>query len=279
MSDSDSSAKIVFSAIKIDTPQSEKPHYYPEKLSIIMEEDPDWVPELSGKAIYRLNKNNENVEFIHYNNIDVPVNTFDQAFHNRHEVEVYLPFGTNYEVLPAFGTGQFHRKFSEEFEIMEMTEIVKIKDSIVLPICQHVIPHKDSRDAVLELYDYPFTMLPLEHSCKAFELGHSPKFVGPCNYMEEGNFKSCSSYQPFEQVTVARMDNTDVTLDRIMSNGTIAHEYKWKDTIFESFNDLKEWAEENKLQFEVIWSPISQPVSFLDKVVGRLKVTYPHEKV
>jgi hypothetical protein len=253
---------------------------YPERIVIIMEGDPDWVTELSGLAIYRSNHPDAPNDYLQHNEISVPVSTYDPYSHNRYEVEVYVPFGVNYEVMPYFGTKNFPKRYSEVAVIVGMEEFIVIKEAISIPMCSHFIPHKNSEDAELELYDYPYTILPLEHSCTATELGHSPKYVGQCNFVASGKLSDCSAYKPFEDVVVAKVGPTEVVLSRKIHNGDIISEYKInEDLMFYTFAEVKKYAEEENLTFELIWSPISKPVTFLDKIVGRLEVTYPHEKV
>lgn len=263
-----------------DVPKKNKKKnsFFAENLREIFEDDPEWDENLSGKAVYRRNFGDPPYTTIEQDGIEIPVDLSSEG-DPRHLIYMYIPFGSDYDFLPGLGTAGFGRKFSEPIEIFPLEEVISFKDIKNLPVCVHLIPSKNVRDGELNLYDYPFTLMPTNHSCSSPELGHSPKSVDLCPHATKGTFEECSSYKAFEPVELGTLDGTTIVLSRTFVGYEHVHEYNCGEMSFSSFSELSQWAKDNDQKIEITWSPLAAPVPFFETVIGRLEVTYPRATV
>ena len=235
--------------------------YHIENIALLYEGDPGWDEKFENKLVTGSNIDPENE---HYDEEKPP-----------YWAELHV--GRNIDIVElredtALGMGAPPRRMMGHYSVHEAKDFCTAYiETPNEPVCKNLIVSLKNPDPALELYDRPFTMLPLRDSCISRDLGGSAKKPTDCGYSNYGNFSECSAYEPFEEVTIGKIDNTEVKLMR-MYKGNV---YQYCDKTFETYREIKNYCKDNNLQFELTYNPIQKTnVEFFPNVVKRLERTY-----
>lgn len=151
----------------------------------------------------------------------------------------------------------------EDFTI----EIKAIKEE---PSCKWLVPRLYKSDAPLELYDRPFTSMPIEDTCINPALGNSAHRPGKCRIEIEVDLPSCDAYDEVEELQVGVVSEVPVTVKRT----TINNIYKIEDKEFKSYEDMLAWCKDNSKDFELTYRPDTSDKAFSDQIKQRFGVFY-----
>lgn len=232
------------------------------ELEVLFPEDEGWTEEFSGKLI--ADSNREDAE------------DYDSDQPSFHGV-AYVPPEIDLFVLHEELVGHGKFKFPEGVSV---NDLQKYCTSYALypkvPVCKNLVVGMNNMDPAIDLYDRPYTMLPLEDSCIAKELGHSPKLSAPCAFAETGNFPLCSAYEAWEPTVIGTIGDVDIVLDRTSKGNT----YTYNEMTFSTYKELLEHCTNWNLTFNLTYDPtIKDPVAFFPAMVERLEIAYgKHEQ-
>jgi len=240
-----------------------------EHLEVFLMGEEGYNIEMAGKVIF--NPNN-----------DPQLNTFDVTLPQNHAL-MYLYEDTHHYVIRPESVYnpdiKMDPKFSfETYQIMSIDPF--LSSHVILenrPVCTHHIPSISSKDPALELYNWPFSLLPAADSCVCPSLGNNPKSAGNCKYAAELDFSGCGFFEEqVEAIIIGTVGNdSEVTLIR----GTIKNEYKLDDYVFHSYNEFLDHISNKGLKFEYTYNPVnSEPVDFFASALGRMNKTYAQVK-
>ncbi len=248
---------ILPATFKIPTEITDKSmSWHIENMEIIFAEDDDWVEELSGKLIA---------------NSNIPGSPdYDESM-PPYWARGYVPANIDIcEVDPAITSGKysFPGGYSEHDLAAFCPQYVVYPD---IQICKSMVASMKDVDPAIELYDRPYTLLPLVDSCISVEMGNTPKTPHRCPYAESGTFEACSAYQPWEDIVIGTVGDDEVHLDRTYKG----NKYTYGEHSFESYGALQKYCTAEKLDFVLTYDPVIKDTKeFFSEMMGRLEVVY-----
>lgn len=137
--------------------------------------------------------------------------------------------------------------------------------------CKFFIPSSNSEDPVLDLYNYPFTRLPLEGQCINPALGASPHKPQVCRHQQEFSYDSCDGYQATEEMEIGHISETPVVVSRFI----LKNKYVAGNRSFSTHKEMLKWCEEHGKTFELTYLPEELDDSdFYTGAVKRMAVSY-----
>jgi hypothetical protein len=240
---------------------------YIQHLEIFTSSDDNYDPDLAGKVVFNPN---DNTEHEHYDNSKPSGWGRMYFYENTHE------FTIRPETLSTPDIALDEAFDFQEYQIIPIEGFLSSHIYVEnVPQCSHYIPSMVSDDPAIDLYNWPFTLLPVRDSCVCPGLGNNPKSAGVCGHAANLDFKSCGHYEQEDKIHLGTIkvgvNKEEVTLVR----GSFKNEYRYGDNLFSTYNEFNNHLEENNLEFDYTYNPInSEPIDFFSKALGRMEKTY-----
>lgn len=143
-----------------------------------------------------------------------------------------------------------------------------------IPTCAYLIPAGSSAkaDAPVELYDYPFTAMPLMDMCINSNRGGSSYKPVTCSQSDlSSSVSECNEYKESAPFDIGTIEEVPVTVTRFEDSNI----YTYEDKEFASFKSLIGWCEESDFNFNLTFRPENnESSSFYEGALQRLAITY-----
>jgi hypothetical protein len=246
---------------------SDGANMYIQHLQIFMSNDDGYNPELAGKVVFNPNNDPDHESY----EVDKPQGLGYMYFYeNTHEFTI-RPNTINSENVildPSFNFEGYQIIPIEGF----LSNHIYVENT---PQCSYYVPSMFNDDSAIELYNWPFTLLPIKDSCICPSLGNNPKSAGTCGHASSLDFKSCGHYKAEEEIALGTVDINGKKEPVTLVRGSLENEYRYADQVFSTYNKFNDHLEENNLEFDYTYNPInSESIDFFSKALGRMEKTY-----
>lgn len=247
------------------------PTFVIEHVIIIQEEDDLWDPQYKNQAlVFGPNLSDEddyssstivtNFGVIErYTVILFPASNIQYSIHPN-------LIAKTYKMVVSDAIPEIHpiEKFLSEYKILESDK----------PTCKFLVPSKHKNDATLELYNYPFTLLPHVDKCINPEMGASPHNPVSCVKTESSMYYQCDRYEADSEIILGHADSVPVKLNRKINGNN----YSFNDLTFTSYKEIMSYFIKENIEFDFTYIPIEDDdKSFYQGALKRMAVSYDRQ--